>query len=419
MSLPEPTVLDIACPPALDATCLLALDTNCPPALDVACPPSLDDLRRQLHERLDTVIDICLPKLPNISFLAFERTCFPFLASLGQLLVQLFLLARHQQLDLQPWLKDGRFRSADAYAERILKTTCGPVRYGRAYLAPKKAGKGNGVHPLDAELGLTRDAFTPLVIGYFCRLGTRLSFRLASELGGMFLGWAPAPSAIQEWSQGLGRPAHVWLSTGPLPEGDGEVLVIECDGKAVPTATAEELAKRRGSRKGKVKGCESPKCQRHRSRCRRKARGPKTRRKRGDKSKNGRSATLVVMYTLKKGEDGRLHGPINKKVYGSFSSRKKALEWCRRRRRVRVRAQETDKAVQIIVDGEICLAERLRKLFPKAILTLDIRHAQERLWRVGRLLHAEGSVELAVWGRAQEELLYQGRWQSCWKSWGG
>ena len=34
---------------------------------------------------------------------------------------------------------------------------------------------------------------------------------------------------------------YVYLSDGPLPENDGEVLVIEIDGKAAPTATEQEL----------------------------------------------------------------------------------------------------------------------------------------------------------------------------------
>ena len=109
-------------------------------------------------------------------------------------------------------------------------------------------GGGPGVHPLDVALGLTRDAYTPLVIGWFCRLATRVSFQVASGLGGMFLGAAPPASAIEEWVLGLARPAYVYLSDGPLPEDDGEVLVIEIDGKAAPTATERELARRRGPR---------------------------------------------------------------------------------------------------------------------------------------------------------------------------
>jgi hypothetical protein len=52
--------------------------------------------------------------------------------------------------------------------------------------------------------------------------------------------------------------------------------------------------------------------------------------------------------------------------------------------------RETPKTVQIVVDGEVCLERRLRRLFPKAILTLDVRHAQEKLWEVGRLFYAQG-----------------------------
>jgi hypothetical protein len=45
---------------------------------------------------------------------------------------------------------------------------------------------------------------------------------------------------------------------------DGDVLVIEVDGKCPPTATEAELAKRRGKRKLKhAKGCQRG-CQRHR-----------------------------------------------------------------------------------------------------------------------------------------------------------
>ena len=40
--------------------------------------------------------------------------------------------------------------------------------------------------------------------------------------------------------------------------------------------------------------------------------------------------------------------------------------------------------------------------------TLDVRHAQEKLWEVGRLFHAEGGAELSSWVEELEELLYKG-----------
>jgi hypothetical protein len=370
--------------------------------------PACDDLRQQLHQRLDQIIAVCVHEHGSSLFLLFEKELLALLAPLGQLLLQLFLLRRQQLLDLSPWLQDNRYRISDKNAPRTLKTSYGPVRYGRAYLTPCQ-GTGPGIHPLDIALGLTRDAFSPLLIGWFCRLATRLSFRLASQLGGVFLACKPPPpSAIEEWVLGLGRTAHVWHQSGPLPDNDGDVLVIECDGKAIPTATEEELAKRRGQRPRHGKACDCG-CQRHRSRQNRQRRGPKRKRQRGDKSKNGRSATLMVMYTLRRGADGRLHGPCHKKVYATFSARQLALKWARDQATRRGFGPKTDKTVQLVVDGESCLEKHLRKLFPQAIVTLDVRHAQERLWKVGRLFCAEGSCELAAWVEPLTELLYEGQ----------
>jgi hypothetical protein len=373
-----------------------------PPA--TACPPDLEPLRQQIHQRLDEIIDDCLQDPGPTSFLDFEKTLLSLLQSLGCLLIQLFLQARHARLDLTSWTRTRGYCISEKNAARTLKTSCGEVTYQRAYLVPRSGG-GPGVHPLDVALGLSRDGYSPLVIGWFCRLATRVSFQIASRLGEMFLGSAPPASTIEEWVLGLGRPAYVFLSEGPLPEGDGEVLVIEIDGKAVPTATDQELTRRRKPRARCEAGC---KCQRHRGRARRKRRGRKKRRKKGDKSKNGRSATLVVMYTLRRGADGRLHGPCHKKVFGTFGSRQSAIQWARAQATRRGFPPGTDKTVQIVIDGEICLEQRLRRLFPKAILTLDVRHAQEKLWEVGRLFHAEGSAELSGWVEELEQLLYKG-----------
>ncbi len=369
-----------------------------------ACPPTRDELRQPIQQRLDEIIAYCLRESGPASFVEFETALLGLLRSLGVLLIQLFLRARHDGFATTAWTQDRGYRVADPAAERTLKTGCGSVIYVRAFLVPRRGG-GPGVHPLDATLGLTRDGYSPLVIGWFCRLATRVSFRVASDLGGMFLGAAPPASAFEEWVLGLARPAYVYLSEGPLPEDDGEVLVIEIDGKAAPTATEQELTRRRGPRSRHAPGCR---CQRHRGRAKRQRRGRKARRKKGDKSKNGRSATLVVMYTLRRGPDGRLHGPVNKKVFGTFGSRKSALEWARAQATRRGFPPGTAKVVQLVIDGETCLEQRLRRLFRGGILTLDVRHAQEKLWEVGRLFHREGSAELTHWVEELEALLYKG-----------
>ncbi len=91
---------------------------------------------------------------------------------------------------------------------------------------------------------------------------------------------------------GMGRDSSAYMEQIDGWSDEGEVLVIEVDGKATPTATVEELEKRRQKR-DKKKSC----CKRHRNKNRRNCRTKKQRRKKGDKSKNGRSITLVVIYT--------------------------------------------------------------------------------------------------------------------------
>jgi hypothetical protein len=192
-------------------------------------------------------------------------------------------------------------------------TDYGEVRYWRTYLIRKGGG---GFYPLDAGIGLTGDGFSPLVMSLGTRLATRVSFATSVLLFRGCCGWAPASDTIQQLVLGMGKDSVAYMDQAPAPPDDGEILVIEVDGKATPTATEAERQKRRGKRPKKPHACG---CARHRGQAKRACRGKKKRRKAGEKSKNGRSITLVVMYTLKHGDDGRLHGPINKRVWGKLA----------------------------------------------------------------------------------------------------
>jgi hypothetical protein len=350
------------------------------------------------------------------TFATVEKSLLTQLFALGCLLLKLFLCVRHERLVACPPTAAG-YRRGDPAAPRTLKTVFGPVRYVRVQML-SNAG-GNSYHPLDTQLGLTRDGFSPWVIGFVARLATWMSYSVSRQLCQGVLGWAPATETIEELVLGLGRQAAPFVRQQAPPPGDGEVLVIEVDGKCPPTATEAELRKRRGPRRQRrdtpVCACERPKaggpclCQRHRGQQTRKRRGSKKRRKKGDKSKNGKEAVLVVMYTLKRGTDDRLHGPVNKKVWGSFGGRKRAAAWARAEATKRGFDPQTDKTVQVVVDGAGGLKNNLEALFPKAIFTVDVCHVVEKLWALGRCFHAEGSEQLKGAVGPWKELLYAGR----------
>jgi len=367
------------------------------------CPPTTETVAADARQTLERALAFCLQS--QCSFRGFERHLFTLLAALGCLLLRLFLTARHHRLDLQDYLQDGKYRLADAYAERTLKTALGPVRYGRAQLVRRKGG--SGFYPLDALLGLTRDRLSPWVMQLVARLATRMSFAAARLVCKAVLRWAPATETIEQVVLGLGRQAAPFLRQLAAPRDDGEVLVIEMDGKCPPTATEAELAKRRGKRRHQ-EGCPCG-CQRHRGQTKRKARGPKKRRKKGDKSKNGKEVVVVLMYTLQRGDDGRLHGPINKKVWATFAGREAAALWARAKATQRGFGPQTTKTVQVVVDGAKGLKGQMEPLFPQAIFTLDVCHVVERLWELGHRFHKEGTEELKAWVEDLKTLVYAGQ----------
>jgi hypothetical protein len=374
-----------------------------------ACPETseISDLvLADAQKAFADLVEFC--RKSELPFGKFEAALLVRMAVLGCCLVRLFLSARYERLDVQPFLQDGKYRAGHPYAERTLKTFYGEVTYGRQYLQPRRGG-GSGIFPLDIVLGLTWDALSPWVMQWVARLATRMSFKAAHMVCKAVLQWAPATEAIEQVVLGMGRAAAPFMSQLRAPKNDGEVLVIEIDGKCPPMATEEELAKRRGQRRPKhEKDCPCG-CQRHRGQAKRQARGRKKRRKKGDKSKNGKEVLVVVMYTLRRGEDGLLHGPINKKQYATFAGVKAAAAWARAEATKRGFGPDTTKTVQILMDGAPKLQKALHRQFPQAIFTLDVWHVVERLWKLGRHYHAEGSAALTAWVEELKELVYEGQ----------
>ena len=138
----------------------------------------------------------------------------------------------------------------------------------------------------------------------------------------------------------------------------------------------------------------------------------KPRRKKGDKAKNAKCGTMVVMYTLKRSRTVQgdvLLGPINKRYYASFAQKRHAVEVARREATKRGFPPGTRRTVQVLTDGDPDLALYVAELFPDAIHTLDVIHAVEKLWDAGTSIHREGTPAYTEWVEQQKEHLYAGR----------
>jgi hypothetical protein len=343
----------------------------------------------------------------DATFMAFEKCLFAKVQVLGRLLIVLFLTMHEARLRAQmgPRIeKDGRQFLRRTAQPRSLNTSLGLVRYFRTYF---RGTDGSGFHPLDVALGLTADRITMVVLGLAARLATLMSFAQAHTTLGWFFGSAPSTEVIEQTVLGLGRRTGDWFERAPAPQEDGEVLVLMFDSKGAPTATDTELKRRRGPRKANP----CPGSPRHRGRDRRARYGKKPRRKKGDKSKNARMATIAVMYTLKRATDGsgRLLGPVNRRVYASFGPKRHAFEIARREADKRGFSQASGKLIQIVTDGDDDLAVYTKQYFPEALRTVDVMHVIEYIYQAGECIHREGSAELAKWFETQKSRLYGGR----------
>ena len=374
--------------------------------------PSREELRRAVHAHVAKVVDYATDANAPTTFKAFEQEVIPLVFTFGRLVMALYLCTRHERMAVAEETEiGGRVFERQSAVARNLHSNFGVLRYWRTYLRPKgqqgKADRG-GFYPLDVALGLLSDRFSLHVLSLAARLATKLSFAQAHVTLCWFLTEAPSTEVIENTVLGLGRYTQEWFESAPAPKNDGDVLVIQIDGKAAPTATDSELLRRRGKRPPNP----HPESARHRGRSKRKRHDKKPQRKKGDKSKNGKVATLVVMYTLRRSADGKqLLGPINRRVYGSFSNKRHAFEYARREADKRGFTQASGKQVQVLTDGDNDYAKLVHEFFAEAIHTIDVMHVVEYLWKAARKLFREGSEQLKDWVEEQKERLYDSRVQ--------
>lgn len=378
-----------------------------PPSLSSNCnvrrdPPSREYLRREIGSFVDAIISWVTSE-ETVTFNEFERSLIPRVFALGRLFLELFLCASQEREEarLRANAKGNHRRTLNG---RSLNTFFGVIHYWRSYVVRSDdSGDDARGFPLDVRLGLFSDRISMNVLSLATRLSTRLAFAQVREVLTWFSIHPPSTEVIEQSVLGLGRYTRKWFEQAKAPEKDGDVLIIMADGKGSPMATEQELARRRGKRRP-IRAA-SP---RHRGLERRNRYGSTPRRKKGDKSKNAKMATMVVMYTLRR-SGAQLLGPLNKRVYASFAPKRHVFEIARREADKRGFRTGSGRTVQIVTDGDENLADYAKEFFPDAIHTIDVMHVIEYLWIAGEALHREGSSELSAWVDEQKDRLYRGK----------
>jgi hypothetical protein len=217
-----------------------------------------------------------------------------------------------------------------------------------------------------------------------------MAFGSARSTFRSFCEWSPSQRAVLRMVDAVGAEARGFLEAAPPPADDGDILVIQVDGRGAPMIDAAECERRRQPRQPGVGTA------RHRRRERRQAR-IRPRRKKGDKGKNAKVAFVGVIYTLQSSKEG-CEGPIGKRLVATFESHAALFAWLDTE--AKKRGYGTKRTL-FLADGAEAIWDVQARHFPDAEPCLDWFHVVEKLWDAGRCLHSEGSTELTAWVAAR------------------
>lgn len=267
---------------------------------------------------------------------------------------------------------------------------CRPV--GRQVGAPRAARD----LPVDRELGLT-GGFSLGVIMMVVRFCAQMAFHAARETFREVHEWAPSTRPILRMVDAVGSHARQFLEQAPPPQDDGEVLVLQVDGRGAPMINETEMSRRRRARRQHEETARAARRAQRRQH-------PRKRRTKGKKSKNAKVAIVGVLYTLRRTPKG-LEGPIQKRLIATFESHEALFIWLRKE--AEKRGYE-EKEVYFLADGSDHIWRLQREYFPKAHVCVDWYHIIEKIWSAGECVHREGTPELEQWVREQAERLRNG-----------
>jgi len=326
-----------------------------------------------------------------------EHELWAALLALGRAVVGLYLATQSARPRAATYAHDGARYALDLRRRRtsMIGTRFGKVAFSRPFGTPVGA-RSRADLPVDRELGLcsTFSIGTVTTVVQLCAL---MAFSSARGLFSQFHGWAPSTRTTLRMVDAVGAEAKRFLDTDAIPGGDGEVLVLQVDGRGAPMISSTEHARRRQPKR-RSKGS------RRLARRLLRIEHPKPRRKKGDKSKNAKVAFVGVIYTLKRTRGG-WEGPLNKRLYATFDSHEALFQ---RLLPIAKRRGYGRKPSYFIADGAEHIWRNQQKYFPDATPCVDWYHVVEKLWEAGGCLHPEGSPALRQWVEQRQTMLRKG-----------
>ena len=262
----------------------------------------------------------------------------------------------------------------------------GRLELKRGYWRCPSCAKGAGAHPLDRALGVAGRAgvrLTPAALRALAEEASEKSFAKAAESLGRQAGvWATAKRAERAAKQ-AGREIAAWDRSAPgLAEAPAETMYCSPDGTGVPMVRRDAGTGEDGqpakTREAKVAVFHTAE------------RSPRT----GLPERDAGSARHTAAIDSARSKDADPQpSPFAQRLW-------------RAARRFGFAAAKR----QVVVgDGAKWIWNTAAELFPNAVCIVDVWHARERLWEVGRTMHGAGTRRCRAWSEKVCAALSEGR----------
>jgi hypothetical protein len=264
--------------------------------------------------------------------------------------------------------------------------------------------------PLDARLQLPASDYSYLLQQWDAALGCESAFARVGATLFDVLGLKQSTDSLERLSRHMAEQVGPFRQSRPLPgpAAEGEVLVVQADGKGV--------VMRRPADQPKILG----------------------HRKKGQKANQKRMAVVGAIYSAgrcpraarevvealfrdpraRRARGPRRPEPVGKHLWASLAHEREGREvsgtevvfgWLAAElgRRNPGQARET----VCLMDGQEALWEARREHLPRAnaVDVLDLLHVTPRLWEAAHLFHKEGSAEAVAFVRERVERVLEGR----------
>ena len=278
----------------------------------------------------------------------------------------------------------GREARFAGYREKRLQTVLGTIRVRRAYYPCPACGTGR--FPQDEVWDIVGTGFSPGLRRLMSRVGANEPFGRGGEALRELAGLEVETKAVERVAEAVGAEIRVseevrraeMLSEKvvPLPSAEpAEKVYITLDGTGVPVVSGETVGRRGKGEDGKART---------------------------------REAKLGCVFTQtgvnKKGK------PVRDEASTTYVGVIENAEEFGKELYVEVvrRGLSQAKLQVVIGDGALWIWELAQEHFPHALQIVDLYHAREHLWTMGRALYGEDKATLQSWVTRRIEALDRG-----------